>query len=181
VLDCVISLEPVGMALEFDPEVSVLSINAKHCLLQPRVQCAQLGSSLQLQNTDAIAHNPHLWDPKSRTAANVTLFNDKVRRRVGLTESGVWRLDCDIHDWMKAYIHVFDHPLYARTASDGLATIQVLCPPGRYRVRVWHEVLGVQVEEVSISDGTAHLVRLPLADHRSKHLLPHGMREWPKK
>ena len=177
VKNCVISLEPIYMDLSFKLDPAEVRVESSDCLLKPRVQCLPLDSTLKLQNVDSITHNPHLWSPDGRTAANVTLFNDKLRPIVELSSPGAWRLDCDIHDWMRAYVHVFPHPLYALTGPDGSASFPTRCPPGKYRLRVWHEVLGERVEEIVVS-GVEHSVHLPLSDHRPERLIPDGMAAW---
>ncbi|MFQ5685007.1 MAG: carboxypeptidase regulatory-like domain-containing protein, partial [Candidatus Binatia bacterium] len=68
-------------------------------------------------------------------------------RRTGLVE-----VKCDAHDWMHAWLLVTDHPYYAVTDADGKFTIEDI-PPGTYALRFWHEQLGVQQQEISITAG----------------------------
>ncbi len=59
---------------------------------------------------------------------------------------------CDVHFWMASYVHVLDHPYYAVTGDDGSFEIKDL-PAGTYTVEVWHEKLGTQTAQVTVTDG----------------------------
>ena len=53
---------------------------------------------------------------------------------------------------MTAYGRTVDHPYFAVTGADGTFTLRGL-PPGHYRLKAWHETLGVQEREVVVTDG----------------------------
>jgi hypothetical protein len=53
---------------------------------------------------------------------------------------------------MSAYIVVTEHPYHAVTDLYGEYEIGEI-PPGTYRVRVWHELLGVQEKGVQVEAG----------------------------
>jgi hypothetical protein len=63
-------------------------------------------------------------------------------------------LQCDVHGWMKAYVGVVEHPYFAVSVSDGSFTISGL-PDGTYTIEAWHETLGTQTAEVTVSGGAA--------------------------
>jgi hypothetical protein len=48
---------------------------------------------------------------------------------------------CDIHNWMKAYIMVFDHPFFAVTGADGSFEIKGV-PAGDQNLVIWQETVG---------------------------------------
>jgi hypothetical protein len=52
---------------------------------------------------------------------------------------------------MSAWVRVFNHPYFAVTATDGRFAIRNL-PPGQYRLKAWHELLGVQEKTVTVGD-----------------------------
>ena len=58
---------------------------------------------------------------------------------------------CDVHGWMKAYIGVLDHPYFSVTPSNGTFLLEDV-PPGQYTLEAWHEVLGVQTAEITVTD-----------------------------
>ena len=59
-------------------------------------------------------------------------------------------IKCDVHNWMNAYIHIFDHPFYAVTGKDGSFEIPNL-PPGEYELTVWHELQAFKADRQMIS------------------------------
>jgi len=75
---------------------------------------------------------------------------------------GVVKIVCEVHPWMSAYIVVSDHPYYAVTDVYGDYLI-VDIPAGSYRLKVWHETLGVQEKPVEIKAGGSHTVDFVLS------------------
>jgi hypothetical protein len=47
----------------------------------------------------------------------------------------------DIEPWMRATVHVMEHPYFAVTNGEGAFELPPL-PPGEYTVEAWHEKLG---------------------------------------
>ena len=62
------------------------------------------------------------------------------------------------HPWPTAYLAVFDHPYFAVTAPNGTFRIDAV-PPGRYRMKVWHEraKLAEQMIDVSAAGATVNV------------------------
>jgi len=54
---------------------------------------------------------------------------------------GVYKAKCDKHEFMEAYILVFDHPYHSVTNTTGLFRISGV-PPGPQELTIWHETLG---------------------------------------
>ena len=74
-------------------------------------------------------------------------------------------LKCDVHGWMRAPLHVFDHPYYAVTDETGRFRIDGL-PVGRYRVAFVHErrrlgAAPVDVEIPAHGEVTLEIVMTP--------------------
>ena len=65
------------------------------------------------------------------------------------TEPEIIEAVCDVHGWMKAYIHVVEHPYYAITSENGEFHLDGI-PPGKHTMSVWHETLGEQTLEVIV-------------------------------
>jgi uncharacterized protein (DUF2141 family) len=64
----------------------------------------------------------------------------------------VFRVKCDVHPWMQAWVRVVDNPFFAVTGRDGRFTLHGL-PPGTYTLKAWHEQLGVREMQITISAG----------------------------
>jgi hypothetical protein len=63
---------------------------------------------------------------------------------------GPVKLTCEIHPWMLAYVFLTDNPYFAVTDVHGEYEIDNV-PAGKYRVRIWHELLGYQVSTVAVT------------------------------
>lgn len=107
------------------------------CVYVPHVLAMQVGE-LKINNGDNTLHNVKM------TSANNGSFNegmpvkDMVLTKPFNKPEMAIPFKCDVHPWMGAYLHVFDHPYFAVTQGDGSFTIQGL-PAGEYEISVWHE------------------------------------------
>ena len=157
-----------------------VSLQSRHCLFQPRIQATRVGAILTLNSGDEIAHNPHGWWNDTKTVFNITLLNPNLKFKRKLKWEGTYRVECDTHTWMKAYILAFKHPFYTVTNAKGAFELNNV-PVGRHTLRVWHEVLGEQtlVVVVEPSKETQANFRLQLVDHRREELKPKTVLLWP--
>jgi len=62
----------------------------------------------------------------------------------------VFKVKCEVHTWMSAYIGVFSHPYFAVTADDGSFRLKNL-PAGDYTIEAWHEKYGTQTMKVKVA------------------------------
>jgi hypothetical protein len=60
------------------------------------------------------------------------------------------RVKCNIHSWMRAFIGAVEHPYFAVTGRDGTFEIRNV-PPGNYAIEAWHETLGAQEQNITIT------------------------------
>lgn len=150
-----------------------ISLQSRQCLFQPRIQVAQIGAFLTLNSGDEIAHNPHGWWNDTKTVFNITLLNPNLKFKRKLKWEGAYRVECDTHTWMKAYILVFKHPFYTLTDAKGNFVLKNI-PAGTYTLRVWHEVLGEHTSTVIVESNknTQSDFTLPLLDYRPESLKP---------
>jgi len=131
-----------------------ITLTNTHCMFAPRVQGASLGQQIKISSDDPILHNTH---PQSNDT-NATIYNIALPFK-GFsvtkplpTTAGLIRVKCDAHEWMRAWIWVFDHPYYATTDADGHFEIKDV-PPGTYAVVAWHEVMGQKDASATVSAG----------------------------
>ena len=157
-----------------------LDLLVRGCLFEPRVQVGRTGAVLTLHSEDPLTHNPHAWLDDSTTIFNITILDPSLSFKKKLRKAGIYRVDCDTHSWMRAYVAVFDHPWFGKTDSTGLAIINGVSA-GNHVVHVWHEVLGEEILNVSVEQNTANhiTVILPLRDVRSEKLRPATVASWP--
>ncbi len=125
-----------------------VGLDNQTCRFVPHVQVAEVGQWLELHNSDPILHNA---DARlgQETLFNVALTPDR-RVRKPLARAGLVGITCDVrHTWMSAFVAVTDHPYHTVTDAYGAYEIRDL-PPGKYRLRVWHEELGSQEQPLTI-------------------------------
>jgi hypothetical protein len=118
-----------------------LELSSERCLLDPRVQAAISGSTVNVFNDDKSIHKLAFIEASSGdTLQRMEFFNDGqvVASEVLAKKAGIVEVRCQQHPWTRAYLAVFDHPYYAVTENDGKFKIDSL-PPGQYTVSIWHE------------------------------------------
>ncbi len=123
------------------------------CEFKPRVIVTSVGSTLTVINHDNVTH-------EANGVLNfilVFLFKQHKKGdkdKVTFKGSGIVEITCNIHSWMKAWIVIVDNPYYQVTDSKGYFKITDI-PPGKYRVKMWHEGFGTLVKEVEVKAGKA--------------------------
>ncbi|MEE8448187.1 MAG: carboxypeptidase regulatory-like domain-containing protein [Thermodesulfobacteriota bacterium] len=150
----------------------VVLLDNRECGFSPHVLAVTVGTTIKIVNNDPILHNVHanfmhikwssssqtrLVNPHAQAKHGRTVFNlglpiqgvkvKRVMKRVGLIH-----VMCDEHKWMSAYIWVMDHPYFAVTDEGGSFEIANV-PPGKYKIRAWHETLGVREIEMEVREG----------------------------
>lgn len=131
------------------PEAPVL--DQKDCRFVPHVVVGQVGQKLEMLNSDEVFHSAHGRIGED-TTFNAAFPESGKRREVKLQEAGIVEVGCDAgHDWMHAYVHVFDHPYFTVSKKDGRFTLDV--PPGRYNLKIWHETMGTRRVPVEVGLG----------------------------
>jgi plastocyanin len=101
----------------------------------PRVKPVFVGSTVSFPNKDTVRHHVYSFSPAKRF--ELPLYAGEAAAPVLFDKPGVVVLGCNIHDWMIGYIYVSESPWFAKTGSDGRATLPDL-PARAYTVRVWH-------------------------------------------
>ncbi len=148
VRNVVVSIEGISQGKRAE-QMLPLSIDQKGCHYEPRVQATLVGNTLRIVNSDPILHNVHAYRANA-TAFNVAMPFSGMKTEKKLDKPGVIDVRCDAgHTWMRAWIHVFEHPYFAVTAEDGSFKLDDV-PPGKYKLHFWHERLGTVDKEVEV-------------------------------
>jgi hypothetical protein len=123
------------------PVAKRIDLSSEDCVLDPRVQGAVVGTTVNVTNDDKLLHRL-IFTPMGThdTLTVMPFFNtgqvvpsERLAKAPGIVE-----VTCALHPWTHAYIAVFDHPYFAVTDDDGKFTIDSL-PAGTYKMMVWHE------------------------------------------
>lgn len=131
-----------------EPKDAEIVFDQVGCRFKPHILVLQAGQTVQVVSGDAIAHNTRgnplknngfnfIVAPNARKGSPVTM---KLAERLPV------QIGCDIHNWMRAYWVVVDHPYATVTDKDGNFEIKDL-PEGEHEFKVWHENPGYLVKD----------------------------------
>lgn len=129
-------------------------IDQEGCRYIPHVLGVMVGQPLKILNSDGLLHNIHAL-PKVNQGFNQAMpASVKEMTKTFSKKEPMFKIKCDVHPWMGAWIAVMDHPYFAVTGKDGKFEIDGL-PAGTYEVEAWHEKLGKKSATVTISGDEA--------------------------
>ena len=120
----------------------------KGCQYKPHVLGIQTGQELEVLNSDPTLHNVHSLS-KDNPQFNVAQPKVGMKLVKKFDKPETFKVKCEVHTWMGAYIGVFAHPFYAVTGDDGSFSLKKL-PVGDYTIEAWHEKYGMQTMKVSV-------------------------------
>jgi hypothetical protein len=141
---------PADARFSIPPEPVVL--NQKGCMFRPHVIATMVGQAIVVKNSDPLLHSVHSMDAEQSPAFDFAQPTLGSRRVEPLQVVETFQVKCDLHPWMSAWVRVFNHPYFAVTGADGSFTIPPL-PPGTYRIKAWHELLGVREKMIEVREG----------------------------
>lgn len=121
----------------------------KNCRFEPRALLLRVGDKLKVTNPDTVGHNAHLYFIENEEVNLLIPAGKDETFEVEAPERAPTNVTCDIHDWMKAKVHVLDHPYGAISDKDGVATIKNLPAGTKLAFRVIHEKARLAGTEVA--------------------------------
>lgn len=145
----VVSLQ--GMAGGGDTGLPDVELRQKGCVFRPHVAVVAAGRPLSVFNDDGILHNIHTFSTIN-SPINKAQPKFKKRIEVQFDKPETIRVTCDAHPWMQSWIVVSDHPYVAVSDEEGSFRINGV-PTGSHTVRLWHETLGEQTQEINVQAG----------------------------
>ena len=128
-------------------------VEANICQFLPFVTVVSDKRQLTVTNRDPVSHDiqGYAFD---QGGVDIVLHRSSLKAR-GTTDivqlvkgRKVFAMQCGRHPYMQNWGYAIDNPYYALTDPDGSFSIGDL-PPGTYRIKVWHPILGVQEREVT--------------------------------
>jgi len=136
---------------KFPPSKEPVVLNQQGCHYIPHALTIQVGQPLKIVNDDDTAHNIHAWaeinTPFNESQSSKGVENVKTFDK----EEVLLPVRCDVHNWMNAFIGVFNHPLSAVSKKGGAYEMKL--PAGTYEITAEHEKLGKQTQMVTVTDG----------------------------
>jgi len=126
-------------------------LDQQQCSFVPHVLAAPLGATVDVVNSDKALHNV-----RAQTG-DVTMMNYAMPIPghvvpTKLKKEGIFKVSCDVHPWMRAWLLVLPTAAYAVSGEDGTYKIEGI-PPGKHKLRIWHERLGERDAEITIEPG----------------------------
>jgi plastocyanin len=132
----------------FEPPKEAVVFNQKGCMYSPHVLGVQVGQEFNVVNDDPTLHNVHSLS-KLNPQFNIGQPKQGMKFSRKFDKPEVFKVKCEVHSWMNAYIGVFNHPFFAVTGDDGSFDLKNL-PPGTYTIEAWHEKYGTQTGKVTV-------------------------------
>ena len=134
-----------------DPAV----LDQKGCMYDPHVITMTAGQDLVVKNDDEFLHNVHSLATINPAFNFGQPSQDKEGKKVpdSPRATEIFRIKCDVHPWMSAYVGCFEHPFHAVSDEDGKFEIKGKVPDGEYTLVAWQEKYGEQEQKITIKDG----------------------------
>ncbi len=118
------------------------------CQYRPHVLGIMVGQELDIKNSDPTLHNVH-----SLSKLNPQFNRAQPMKNMVMSEkfdkAETFKVKCEVHPWMNAFIGVFNNPFFAVTGDDGSFTLKGI-PPGEYTLEAWQEKYGSQTAKVKV-------------------------------
>jgi plastocyanin len=135
------------------PKTPVI-LDQKGCMYEPHVVTVMVGQELKAENSDGFLHNVHGL-AKDNGEFNFPQQTKGQQNDIPATKAvETYKVKCDVHPWMSAWVVVTDSPYSAVTGDDGTFTIKGL-KNGKYTLVAWQEKLGTQEAQIEVKDGKA--------------------------
>jgi plastocyanin len=141
-------------------------LDQKGCMYEPHVIPMMVGQKMMVKNSDPFQHNVHSLATKNE-AFNFGQANKDDGKPVnppGTPET--YRVKCDVHTWMSAWVLVLPHPYFGVSGDDGTFSMNTKgLPDGKYTLVFWHEKYGNQEKpDVEVKDGKADVGEITFKD-----------------
>lgn len=131
-------------------------LDQKGCLYVPHVLDITVGQKLTAMNSDPMLHNVHSL-PANNPPINKAQVVKGAKDEVPVKSEERFKVKCDVHPWMSAWVYAFDHPYHSTTIDDGTYEIATEgLKDGEYTIAAWQEKMGEsEPQKVTVKGGKA--------------------------
>ena len=137
--NCVVSLKGATIKPSSGASAAPAMLDQKACEYTPVIMAVQTGQKVLVKNSDPTLHNVHVV-PGAGGNDEKNMAQGPNAPDLPYTPTkpeNFLMFKCDVHNWMYAWVSVFDHPYFAVTDKDGKYTIKGV-PDGKYTLVVTH-------------------------------------------
>ena len=125
----------------------------------PGVLVVPPGATIDFMNGDPFFHNVFSYSEAKRF--DLGRYPAGESKTVTFEESGIVKVYCEVHDFMRAVVFVLDSPYQSVVSEGGSFTIEGV-PPGTYEMVAWHNDFDERVTSVTIEGGETLTVEVTL-------------------
>jgi hypothetical protein len=130
---------PAAVKARVDKQPTVV-IDQKNCEFLPYATAMHQDQTIVFKSSDPVNHNVHLTPFTNQPFNTILAPNGNFSKKL-FAEKRVIPLSCDLHNWMKGWIMVYDHPFFDVTADDGSFEIKGV-PVGEQNLVIWQAAVG---------------------------------------
>ncbi len=144
----IVSVKSGLASKKYDVPRDHVVLDQRGCQYIPHVIAIMAGQDLQIVNDDPTLHNVHTLSTLN-PAFNIAQPKQGMKLDRSFNRPEFFKVKCEVHPWMAAYIGVFESPYFSVTGDDGSFVIKGL-PPGEYTLEAWHERYGTRTMSVKV-------------------------------
>jgi hypothetical protein len=130
-------------------------MEASRCRFMPFVTVVGDKRLITVVNRDPVPHDIQGY-ASDETGGDMAFYRPSLEAS-GTTDTvklakgrRVFSLQCSMHPYMQSWGYAIDHPYFSVTNAAGSFSIDDL-PPGKYRLKVWHPILGMREQALTIT------------------------------
>ena len=144
-------------------QVVTRKVSQKGAAFTPHVLPIVVGTTVEWPNNDDIFHN--VFSISESKEFDLGLYKHPETKSVTFDKPGRVDVFCSIHKSMNCVVLVLENPWFAAADAQGRYSITNV-PPGKYKLKAWHERLPSRAQEIVVpADGEVRVdFTLGLAD-----------------
>ena len=131
-------------------EVTTSRVAQEGAVFTPHILPVMAGTKVEWPNNDNIFHN--VFSDSDAKRFDLELYKgNPPSKNVIFDKPGKVDVYCSIHANMHCIVLVMENPYFAMTDADGHYTITNV-PPGKYKLKAWHERLPADEQEITVPE-----------------------------